>query len=157
MTLDDQIRDLIDQAPQDGMTGTLVEAIAPVLKQLAAQLRNSQYYIVQSLDREWLVNIISHESQPDLEQRVIYAFPSLKDVASGQNPIKDPQLIALPMPVTHILFQMLAMEGAIDSIIFFEVPGNTLAGTQILRSDLQALVEAQLQPFATPDIPPDIA
>lgn len=156
MNLDDQLRELIDQAPQDGTTPVLVEAIAPALKQLAAQLRNLQYYIVQSLDRSWVINIINHENQPDLERQVIYAFPSLKDVASGPNSVKDPQLIALPVPVIHILFQMLAMEG-IDSVIFFEVPGNTLAGTQILRSDLQALVEAQLQQSTMPIIPPDIA
>jgi hypothetical protein len=157
MNLDEQLRDLIDHAPQDGVTPALVEAIAPVLKQVASQLRNLQYYIVQSLDRNWVVNIISHQNQPELEQQVIYAFPSLKDVASGPNSVKDPQLIALPMPVTHILFQMVALEG-IDSIIFFEVPGNTIAGTQIVRSDIQALIQSTLQQQNQPAIiPPDIA
>ncbi|MDX2243634.1 MAG: hypothetical protein NW224_23385 [Leptolyngbyaceae cyanobacterium bins.302] len=157
MNLDEQIQDLIDHAPQDGVTPALIEAIAPVLKQFASQLRHLQYYIVQSLDQNWVVNIISHQDQPELETHVIYAFPSLKDVASGPNPVKDPQLMALPIPVTHILFQMVALEG-IDSIIFFEVPGNTLAGTQIRRADIQEVIQAQLQQQAVPpSIPPDIA
>lgn len=157
MDIDAQIRDLIDHAPQDGVTSALVAAIAPVLTQIAAQLRHPQYYIVQSLDQNWVVNIISQPDNPALEQQVIYAFPTLKDVSSGPNAIKDPQLMALPVPVTHILFQMVAMEG-IDSVIFFEVPGNTLTGTQIRRADLQWLIQAQLQQQTSPSVvPPDIA
>jgi len=157
MNIDAQIRDLIDNAPQDGVTPALVEAIAPVLTQIAAQLRHPQYYVVQSLNKGWVVNIISQQSDQALEQHVIYAFPTLKDVTSEPNSIKDPELMAVPVPVTHILFQMVAMEG-VDSIIFFEVPGNTLTGTQILRSDVQALIQTHLQSqMETPVIPPDIA
>jgi len=156
MTLDEQIHDLIVNAPQDGVTPALVEAIAPVLRQLASQLSHLQYYIVQSLDRNWVVNIISHPAQPELERQVIYAFPSLQDVTTSGNLIKDPQLIALPVPVTHILFQMVAMEG-IDSLIFFEVPGNAIAGTEIQRSALQEMIQAQLQQITPPTIPSDIA
>ena len=156
MNLDEQIQELINDAPQDGTTPVLVEAIAPVLKQFASYLRHLQYYIVQSLNRSWVVNIISHPDQPEVERQVIYAFSSLKDVAGGPNSVKDPELITLPVPVVHILFQMVAMEG-IDSIIFFEVPGNTLAGTEIRRADIQAMIQAQLEQFRTPPIPPDIA
>lgn len=156
MNLDEQLHELVEHAPQDGVTPALVEAIAPILKQIATQLRHLQYYIVQSLDQNWVINIISHQDQPERETQVIYAFPSLKDVASGPNPVKDPQLIALPVPVVHILFQMVAMEG-IDSVIFFEVPGNTLAGTQIRREDIQALIQTQIQQIMPPSVPPDIA
>jgi hypothetical protein len=157
MNIDAQIQDLIENAPQDGVTPALVEAIAPVLTQIATQLKHPQYYIVQSLEQNWVVNIISQQDGSGLEQHVIYAFPSLKDVSSGPNSIKDPQLMAIPVPVTHILFQMVAMEG-IDSVIFFEVPGNTLTGTQILRADLQTLIQTQLQgQMGAPSIPPDIA
>ncbi len=157
MNIDAQIQDLIEHAPQDGVTPVLVEAIAPVLTQIAAQLRHPQYYIVQSLEQNWVVNIISQQADSGLDQHVIYAFPTLKDAATGPNSLKDPQLMAVPVPVTHILFQMVAMEG-IDSIIFFEVPGNTLTGTQILRSDLQLLIQTQLQgQVSPPAVPPDIA
>lgn len=156
MNLDEQVRDLIDNAPQDGTTPALVEAIAPVLKQLATQLRHLQYYVVQSLDRSWVVNILEHRTETGTEKRVVYAFSTLKDAASGQS-LKDPQIITLPVPVAHILFQLAAMEG-VTSVIFFETPGNTVAGTEILRAELQALIQAELQNrIVPPTIPPDIA
>ncbi len=157
MSLDAQIQDLIDHAPQDDTTPALVAAISPVLKELAGRLRHLQYYVAQTLDGSWAVTLLSHEAHPDLQKQVIYAYPSLKDVSSGPYPMQDPQMIALPIPVTHILFQMAAME-TVDSIIFFEVPGDITVGTEIQRADLQALIQAQLrhQP-ASPGIPPNIA
>ncbi|NJP10131.1 MAG: hypothetical protein HC866_12155 [Leptolyngbyaceae cyanobacterium RU_5_1] len=158
MDLDEQIQELIENAPQDGVTPGLVEAIAPILKQLATQLRYLQYYIAQTLDKNWAVTLLSHETQPDVQKQVIYAFPTLKDVTLGPYPMKDPQMIALPIPVTHILFQMVAIE-VLDSIIFFEVPGNATVGTEIRRDEVQALIQAQLRQTQTspPSIPPDIA
>ncbi len=159
MDLDEQLRDLIEDAPQDGTTPALVEAIAPILKQLATQLRHLHYYVVQTLDKNWAVTIISHQSQLELQKQVIYAFPTLKDVTSGPYPLKDPQMIALPVPVVHILFQMVAMD-TVDSVIFFEVPGNTLVGTEIQRLELQSLIQNHLrqqQVFPESNLPPDIA
>lgn len=156
MSFDEQIRDLIDHAPQDGVTPALIEAIAPILRHFASRLRHLQYYIVQSVDQNWLVNYISRADQTG-DATVIYAFSNLKDVATGPNSLRDPQLMAIPMPVTHLLFQMIAMEG-IDSMIFFEVPGNTQTGTQINRADLQGMIEAQLNVQVIPRVvPPDIA
>ena len=156
MSFDEQIRDLIDHAPQDGVTPALIEAIAPILREFASRLRHLQYYIVRSVDQNWLVNYISRADQTG-DATVIYAFANLKDVATGPNSLRDPQLMAVPIPVTHLLFQMIAMEG-IDSMIFFEVPGNTQTGTQINRADLQAMIEAQLNVKVVPRVvPPDIA
>lgn len=157
MSLDAQIQDLIDHAPQDGTTPLLVAAIAPVLKELAGRLRHLQYYVAQTLDGSWAVTLLSHEAHPDIQKQIIYAYPTLKDVSSGPYPMQDPQMIALPLPVTHILFQMAAME-TVDSVIFFEVPGNTTVGTEIQRADLQTLIQTQLRhQTAAPGVPPDIA
>lgn len=159
MDLDEQLRDLIDNAPQDGTTPALVVAIAPVLKQLASQLRHLQYYVVQTLDQSWAVTLINHQSQPEVQKQVIYAFPTLKDVASGPYPLKDPQMIALPVPVIHILFQMAAMD-TVDSVIFFEVPGNAFVGTEIQRLELQTQIQIHLrqhQESPSLNLPPDIA
>jgi hypothetical protein len=161
MNLDQQIQALIDNAPQDGTTPNLVATIAPALKLLAGQLRHSQYYVLQTLDQQWVLTTLSNRAQPGMEKNVIYAFPTLKDVATGPNSVQDPQLIAMPVPVTHILFQMMAME-AVDSTIFFETPGNVNAGTEVRREDLQTLVRAQLlqsQPQfgSSSNLPPDIA
>jgi hypothetical protein len=155
MDLDEQIQILIQEAPQDGSTPALVQAIAPVLKHLAQQLRHPQYYIVQTLDQDWAITTIGSREQPEVQKVVVYAYPTLKDVSSGPYPMQDPQMIALPIPVTHILFQMLAVE-QVNSIIFFESPGNTIAGTEINRTELVDLVQSHLEVQA-PMVPPDIA
>lgn len=155
MDVDAQIQALIDDAPQDGTTPALVEAISPVLKILAGRLRLLQYYIVQTLNNEWVFTTLENQAQPSLEKLVIYAFPSLKDVAAGPYAIQDPQIIALPVPVTHILFQMLAMEG-INSIIFFETPGNLTTGVEVQRQDMDELIQSHLLQ-KQPPLPPDIA
>lgn len=159
MDIDQQIQELIDDAPQDGSTPTLVATIAPVLKILASQLRHTQYYIVQTLDQNWAITALENRAEPGLEKNVIYAFSNLRDVSTGPYPMHDPQMIALPIPVTHIIFQMLATE-MIHSVIFFDAPGNTAAGTEIQREQLSELIESHLwqtqrSPEAT--LPPNIA
>lgn len=153
MNLDRQIQSLIDDAPDDGITPRIVKAIAPGLKQLATKLRHKQYYIVQSLDGDWVVTTISDRQKPKLEQRVIYAFPTLQDIPKNT---ADSQLIAVPIAVTHLLFQLLALE--IDSVIFLEIPGDANTGYEIKRTDMQKLVQVQLKPKSPfNQIPPDIA
>ncbi len=158
MNLDAQIQELVDHAPQDGSTPALVEAIAPVLKQLAGHLRHLQYYTVQTLDGDWAFTVLGKPSQPETEKRVIYAYPTLQDVASSPYGMNDPQIIAMPVGVTHILFQLLAMEN-IDSLIFFETPGNLVTGTEISRADLAVLMESYFSNLqaAPPEVPPNIA
>ncbi len=68
MDLDEQIQTLIQNAPQDGTTPALVEAIAPILKQLAGQLRHSQYYIPQTLNQEWAITTLENRTQPSVEK-----------------------------------------------------------------------------------------
>ncbi len=143
-TLEQQIQTLIQEAPDDGVTGATVEAIAPTLIQIAKQLKHSQYYILQTLNQGWVMTTLSSRQQPELRRNVLYAFPTLQDAGSDPQTSRDPQLMALPVPVTHILFQMLALK-SLDSIIFFEVPGNLSQGTEIRRAEFQAAVQAQLQ------------
>lgn len=156
MTLDQQLQDLIQNAPQDGTTPAAVTAIAPALKEIAQQLRHLQYYILQTLEQQWVMTTLNHRSQTNAQKNVVYAFASLKDATA--NPLaKDPQIMAFPMPVTHILFQMVAMTG-VDSIIFFEVAGNLNTGTEVTRANLQALIQAFLQRSqGGARVPPDIA
>lgn len=162
MNLDDQIQSLIQDAPQDGATPELVRAIAPILTSLAGQLRHPQYYLVQTLQHDWAILTIRNEAEthPETtEKTVVYAFPTLKDTAAGPFPTNDPGLISLPMPVTHILFQLVAMEG-VDSIVFFETPGNLEVGTEIQRGEVMAWIQGQFQLEGEPAasiIPPDFA
>lgn len=154
MNLDQQIQVLIDNAPQDGSTPQIVEALAPALTFLAGQLQRPDYYILQSFEGGWMLTTLSNRAQPNVQKNVIYAFPSLKD-ASDFQPVADPQVTAASVPVTHILFQMFALE-RVDSVVFFETPGNFTKGTEVRREDLQRLIQSQLQQ-KLPSIPPDIA
>lgn len=157
MDLQAQIQLLIDNAPQDGVTPQLVTAIAPVLSTIAQKLRHSQYYILQNLEGSWVLTTLSNRANPQTEKRVIYAFPTLQDVPGNSSAGLDPQLIAAPIPVTHILFQLVAME-PVDSIVFFETPGITNNGVEIRRADLENLIQQQLQPNRKNSrVPPDIA
>lgn len=161
MDLAQQIQALINNAPQDGTTPKAVEAIAPVLTLLANQLRHLEYHILQTLDQGWVLTTLSNRAQPEIEKNVIYAFPTLKDAADFQS-VSDPQIITTTVPVTHILFQMLAID-TVNSTVFFDTPGNLTAGTEVRRDDLQHLIQAQLQriqlvPKSYPsNLPPDIA
>ncbi len=156
MDLDQQIQALIQQAPKDGATPAAVKAIAPALKQIAGQLRHPQYYILQTLEQRWAMTALNHRAQPDLQKNVVYAYADLKDALAS--PVaKDPQIMAFPVLVTHILFQMVAMT-TVDSIIFFEISGNLNAGTEVTRANVQELVQLYLkgaQGFS--NVPPDIA
>ena len=162
MNLDKQIQLLIENAPEDGITPRVVAAIAPGLKLLAGKLRHLQYYILQSLDERWVLTTLSNRANPELEKRVLYAWAALKDISAVSAAGLDPQVIAVPIPVTHILFQMIALE-TVDSIIFLETPGDVTTGIEIRREDIQNLIQVQLKqnsfsPIASPSqLPPDIA
>ena len=93
MNLDKQVQTLIENAPQDGTTPQIIEAIAPALKLLAEQLKHPQYFIWQTLDENWVMTTLSNRTQPNLEKQVIYAFPTLKDATSST---VEANLVALP-------------------------------------------------------------
>ena len=157
MDLDAQIQLLIDNAPHDVITPQLVAAIAPVLKAIAHQLRHPQYYILQSLDSEWVLTTLSNLANPKLEKRVVYAFPTLKDATLTIDAGLDSQVIATAIPVTHILFQLVALE-PVDSIVFFETSGTTTNTVEVRRTDFQNQIQKYLQKTRSPKpVPPDIA
>ncbi|MGC1249026.1 MAG: hypothetical protein WA865_22650 [Spirulinaceae cyanobacterium] len=158
MELEQQIALLVKNAPADGVTPKVMEvAISPILKAFAIQLKHLEYYVLKTIDGGWVLTTLSNRAQQSLEKNVIYAFPTLKDAASFQG-TGDPQVIASPVPVTHILFQMFALE-KVDSTVFVETPSNLSTGTEVRRLDLQKLIQVQLKAFRVkPDnLPPDIA
>lgn len=163
MNLDEQIQQLINDAPLDGVTPRLILAIAPGLKLLASRLRHLQYYILQNLEQDWIVTTLSDRANPEIEKSVVYAFPSLPDISAIPfAQLDDLQIVAFPLPVTHILFQLISLE-TVDSLVFFETPGDFNTGIEIKREDLQSLVQTQLKrssftPITPPNqLPPDIA
>ncbi len=157
MDLEAQIQLLIDNAPRDGITPNLIAAIAPALRAIAQKLRHSQYYILQNSESSWVLTTLSNLTNPGLEKRVLYAFPTIQDVSLISPAGLDPQMLAKIIPVTHILFQLVALE-PVDSIIFLETPGKTTHTVEIRRADLEKLMQQQLRQQRSPkQIPPDIA
>lgn len=157
MNLDEQIQLLIDNAPSDESTrGAIAQAVAPVLKALASRMQHLDYFVVRGRDRGWLMTTLSNRAWPEVEKKVIYAFSSDRDARAFQgNSQRD--ILVESLPVTHILFQIFALDRA-DSVVFMETPGNLSKGTEIRRSDLQQLVQKQLQKFQrSRNIPPDLA
>ena len=157
MNLRKQIELLINNAPRDGITPHLVSAIAPVLIAIAKKLRHSQYYIVQNSEQGWVLTTLSNRANPGWEKSVIYAFPTIQDVSLISYAGLDPQMLAKIVPVTHILFQLVALE-PVDSVVFLETPGNTTHTVEIQRTELQDLVQQRLKQHQKgKQIPPDIA
>jgi hypothetical protein len=144
MTLDQQIQELIEQAPADGQTPQLVRIIAPALKLLAQELENDFYYILQSSTENWILTTLSNRQQPHMEKRVIYAFPSATDALSTLGYAE--RAIAVPVPVIAILFQILAIP-QLDSLLFFESGGLMGQAKEVKRADVQKLVNEQLAIF----------
>ena len=144
MELNQQLQILVDDAAKHSISPLVIErAIAPVLGLFAQQLKHLEYYILQNLDEQWVIFTISDRQQIKSDQKVIYAFPTLKDAADFQGN-KDPNILAAALPVTHILFQLLSLK-PLDSIVFLEQPGNLNNGTQIERDKLQSLIQQQIQ------------
>ncbi|MFQ4146820.1 hypothetical protein [Chlorogloeopsis sp. ULAP02] len=163
MNLEAQIQLLIENAPKDGRTPKLVAAIAPALSAIAQQLSHSNYYVLQNLDQEWVVTTLSNRGNPQQQKRVVYAFSTLQDIPTSYGAGLDPQVIATPMPVTHILFQLMALE-PVDSIVFVDT--NVIRSTstsdtneiEIRRADLQNIIKQILhQKRNSAPVPPDIA
>ncbi|MEA5577362.1 hypothetical protein [Anabaena sp. UHCC 0451] len=155
--LEVQIQLLIDNAPDDGVTPKLVATIAPALKAIAQKLQYPQYYILQNLQERWILTTLKHRANPELEKRVVYAFPRLQDISLSSSAGLDPQAVAKPMPVIHILFQLLALE-PVDSIVFFETPGTISNAIEVERTNLQKIIEQTLQQhIPNQQVPPDIA
>ncbi|MEG4572033.1 hypothetical protein QUA56_04800 [Microcoleus sp. N3A4] len=154
MDLDQQIQTLIEKAPPDGSTPQILKAIAPALVLIAQQLQHLEYSILQAVDQSWAMVVLSNLKQPGREKRVIYAWSALKDASQAAAAAGD-RLRPVPLPVTHILFQMIALEG-LDSIVFFENPGNQEVGTEIPREQVQSLINVYLQQYRSAP-PPDIA
>jgi hypothetical protein len=154
MELEQQLELLIDEASQYGVPTLVMQlAVTPVLKLFAKQLDQLEYFVLQNLDQDWILTTITNTTQPEDEKKVIYGFVTLEDAGSFQGSA-DPNAIAISLPITHILFQLFAVP-QVDSIIFFDSPGNWQYGKEVNRSHLATMIQEQIQQLAK--IPPNIA
>ncbi len=153
MDIEKQIQILIDDAP-DATTGQAISLVAPLLKEVAGQLPKQQYYVVQSLGQGWVITTLRGRQDPKATKTVVYAFPSLEAAAVGQE--NNPQMMALPHPSTHLLFQLLSLK-QVDSIIFLQEKSKG-QGVEVPRTMLEQVMRAQLQQLKEkPEPPTDIA
>lgn len=145
MDLDQQLEQLIAEAPKDrGMPKVMEHAIAPILKVIAQQLQHHDYYILQNTEENWQVTTLRHRQDQTLTKRVIYGFPSLEDAQTFAQHNDDPELMALPVPVTHILFELLGFD-QVDSLIFFDHAGNYDNGVEIPKEKLEQSIREKLK------------
>ncbi len=142
MDLDQQIQALIREAPADGITPGIIAAIAPVLKTLAAQRQHTQYFLLQSLQGQWAFSTLRHQHQGT--QTVIYAFPTLKDATQFPTAKEDPSLIAVPKGIIALLFQTVILP--VDTLLFFETPGNLQTSVPISTQQIKSLIHSRLTP-----------
>ena len=155
MDIDQQIQSLIDNAPPEPNLKQAIQTVSPVIRAVAQQLKHSEYYILQSVNKQWLQATIAHKSVPNQSKRVIYGYPSLAAAASDKLAKSSPGLMALPVPVAQLLFQLPSID-PVDSLIFLETEARSQA-IEVKRMDLKQLFQNQLSQKATSNIPPDIA
>ena len=155
MDLKSQLKILIDDAPNHGLSTVVIEqAIAPVLEILGKQLGHLEYYILQNLSDEWIVYHFDNQEQQQAPKKVIYAFSSAQDADDFQEAEESSNILAVPLPITHILFRLFSLT-SIDSMIFFTEPGNFNTAIELNRNDLQNLIQQQLTQLV--NLPDDIA
>ncbi|MGK7889396.1 MAG: hypothetical protein AB4042_08675 [Leptolyngbyaceae cyanobacterium] len=152
MTLDQQIQDLIDNAPQDGTTPALMQAIAPAIRSMAVQLKHPEYYVPRTVDGSWLMVTLKNRNQQAVEKNIVSAYATLNDAMVGSKIMSNPMIDPLPIPVTHILFHMLALK-TVDSVIFFETPNDLQTGTEIFRQTIQETIRAYVKAQRSPQPP----
>lgn len=155
MNIDQQLQDLIEGAPPEADLKQAIQTVSPVIQTIAKQLRHSEYYILQSVSKQWLQATVAHKDNPTKPKRVIYAYPSLSAAASDKLAKSNPGLMALPIPVARLLFQLPSID-PVDSLIFLETDSRDQA-IEVRRTDLKILFQSQLTQKMKPQVPPDIA
>ena len=158
MTLNQQLQQLVEEAPKYGVPAIIMQnGVIPVINAFAQQLDYSQYYVRQTLDDNLLLTILGSQENPEIEKKVIYAFPSIEDAKEfPSNQIDDTNVVAEELPVSQILFQMFTMKG-VDSVIFLEQPDDYHKSKEIYCHKLQSAIKQNLSNLVNANSPNQIA
>lgn len=144
MELEQQFQQLINEAPQYGVPSSIMElGVVPVLKLYAEKLNHQEYYLRQTLEDNLVLTVLANKDYPEIERKVIYAFPSVRDAARIQDS-NDAQVVAKAFPTSQILFQMFTMKG-VDSIVFVDQPNDLKQSKEIVCQDFQKAIQQQLK------------
>lgn len=157
MNLEQQFTDLINEAPNYGVPSNIMEfGVIPILRNYADSLTHEEYYLRQTLEDNLVMTVLANKNHPEIEKKVIYAFPSVKDAAKLQDN-SDPNIIAKAFPTSQILFQMFTMK-EVDSIVFIDQINDLEQTQEIHCDDLKNAIQQKLTDLITPNpIPHNIA
>ena len=148
MDIDQQLQVLIDGAPPEADLQQAIQAVAPVIKAIAKQLRHSEYFILQSVSKQWLQATIAHKSSPVQPKRVVYAYPSLSAAAGDKLAKSNPGLMALPISAAELIFRLPSIE-PLDSLVFIETEARDQA-IEVKRSEVKAMFHTQITQRMSP-------
>ncbi|MGP0129586.1 MAG: hypothetical protein ACTMUB_10105 [cyanobacterium endosymbiont of Rhopalodia musculus] len=149
MNIKKQLEILANNAPEYGVSIEIMEqAVNPVLKFFANQHKQTDYFVLHTSDRHWIITTLNNRKQPQITKRVVYGFVSHQDARNFQDTV-DPSSVNLPIdivsiPITHLFFQMFAIR-QVDSIILMDNPNNQTQGIEIQREDIENMIQKQLQ------------
>lgn len=156
MSLNEQLISLIKEAPRYGVPEVVMEQIViPVINLFAQQLTHLEYYILQTPEGDWLINVLSSRQDSEKQKTVVFAFADRQDAI---NSLQSSGVVGIPavLPVAELLLQLLSLS-EVDSLIFWDTPGNLNEGAEISCQEFQNLIEENLSRLTAADIPPDIA
>ena len=164
MTLDLQLQDLVREAANHQIAPVVIQkAIVPIFEPIAKQLKHLDFYLLQSSQEDWIISVISKNLQnkttkseslrDQSAKKVIYAFSSLQD-AQNFPTTKTQDLVAIKLPIIQILFQFFIIQ-QLDSLIFFDQPGNLKQGLEVDQNDLRNQIQTRI--IQLKSLPPDIA
>jgi hypothetical protein len=151
MNLDQQIKTLTKDAPNDPEMRQITEIFVPVLRRLAGKFRYLEYYVLQTPDQSWVSFTLTHRTQSHVEKTAIYAFPSPNDVATVLPDLDLSGLSPVPIGIVDLLFQFYALHLG-ESLVLFDTSENTEKAVELRRSEFEDLLQASVDP-----LPPDIA
>lgn len=156
MTLNEQLNSLMKEAPRYGVPEVVMaQIVIPVINLFANQLTHLEYYILQTPEGDWLINVLSSRQDSQQQKTVVYAFADRQDAIQS---LQSSGVTAIPaaLPVAELLLQLLSL-GEVDSLIFWDTPGNLSEGAEISCQEFQNLIEESLSRLTAADIHPDIA
>ncbi|AUC62204.1 hypothetical protein AA637_14075 [Cyanobacterium sp. HL-69] len=146
MNLDQQFDNLINQAPKYGVPAPIMQyGVVPVLKVYAQQLSHKKYYLRQTLENNLVLTVLGKQDNPDIEKKVVYAFPTVEDaVQFADSDIDKLEIVAQEISIGEILFQMFTLR-EVDSIIFLDTPQNYNQSKEIYCDKLQQAIQENLK------------
>lgn len=149
MNIEKQLEILANDAPEYGVSTEIMEqAISPVLKFLASQHKHTDYFVLHTSDKHWIITTLSNRKQPQMTKRVIYGFATYQDARNFQDTVNPnsitPPINIVSLPITHLLFQIFAIH-QVDSIILMDTPNNKTKGIEIQRENIENMIQKQLQ------------